>query len=128
MVRSTERLARDLATYPPASHRPQPPRNRKQQIKLIMLAKEGKIPYRRTGNLGRAWTTDVSETTGGLEGTVGNSVVSPEGTRYGPLVEGASTQTEYHRGTWQTDQMAIDRNAGAITDDFADAIARALEA
>lgn len=126
MTRSTERLARDLATYPPPSRRPQPPRSERQRRFLMALARAGGIPYRRTGNLGRAWTTDVQETGGGLTGTVGNSVVSPQGKRYGPLVEGEGTQTAYHRGNWPTDQAVLQKHLGPIEADFADAIDKAL--
>ena len=120
MERSTARLQKDLADYPPPSHRPQPAKSRKQQIKQIMLAKEGKIPYRRTGKLGQRWTTEIEETARTYQGRVGNTTV------YGPLVQSASDQAGYHRGTWQTDEMVIDRNRKDIVDDFADAIDDAL--
>lgn len=126
MTRSVERLRRDLADYPPPARKRQPAKSRKQQIKQIMLAKEGKIPYRRTGNLGRSWTTKVDEQGDGIEGTVGNAVRSPEGTRYGPLVQGESTQASYHQDSWGTDQEALNKNRDAIIDDFRDAIDKAL--
>jgi len=41
-----------LATYPPQQRgRRNPARTRRQQAYLAVLARQGKIPYRRTGNL-----------------------------------------------------------------------------
>jgi uncharacterized protein YjhX (UPF0386 family) len=40
-----------LQRYPPRQYRPNPPRSARQRRLLHALAREGKIPYRRTGNL-----------------------------------------------------------------------------
>lgn len=120
MTRGLARLQRDLASYPPPSRKPQPAKSRRQQIKQIMLAKEGKIPYRRTGQLGRAWTAVIDDGGDGLEGVVGNA------TSYGPLVQGDAEQAGYHRGVWQTDQDVLERHRAGIIDDFADELDRAL--
>jgi len=100
MERSVVRLQNFMAKYP------SPPPNSK---------------YRRTGTLGRRWTTKVTESSVGVEGRVGNNTI------YAPLVQSAALQTPVHRGRWQTDQDAIRRNKPAIIRDFEQAIARALK-
>ena len=77
--------------------------------------------YRRTGTLGRTWTTSVEETGNGLQGRVGNV------TQYAPAVQGAETQTAPFVGRWQTDQSELERQLPMIVADFEDAISRALE-
>ena len=120
-------LQADLATYPAPSRKPQPPKSRAQRIKQIMLAKEGKIPYRRTGDLGRSWTTEVSETADGIRGTVGNAVKSRDtGFSYGPLVQGADTQAAYHADNWHTEAMVLGRQQDGILREVGEAIADAL--
>lgn len=127
MERGVWRLRTYLQLYPPQSHKPQPAKSRKQQIKQIILAKQGKIPYKRTGNLGRSWKTSVSADANGLVGIVENSVVSPEGRHYAPLVQGKLTQVVYHQGTWlNTDENVRDQQRGEIVRDFAYAIQKAL--
>ena len=129
MTAALATLHRDLATYPPQSRKRQPAHSRKQQIKQIMLAKEGKIPYQRTGDLGRSWTSEVSATEGGLEGRLGNAVASREtGKHYGPLVEGGpGEQAEYFVGSsWPTVNTVLQRHEAAIVESFANAIERAL--
>lgn len=128
MQRALARLHDTLATYPSPSRTAQPARSRKQRIKQILLGKEGKIPYRRTGDLGRSWTSEVTTSEGGLEGALGNSVRSREdGRHYGPLVEGSpGVQSSYHAGTWPTIDAALRQHEAAIVDDFANAIDRAL--
>ena len=120
-------LQADLATYPAPSPKRQPPKSRAQRIKQILLAKEGKIPYRRTGDLGRSWTTDVTETADGLRGTVGNAVKSREtGFSYGPLVQGDGTQAAYHADNWHTEAMVLGRQQDGILREVGEAIADAL--
>src|ERR1051326_6773624 len=92
--RSVARLRRELAHYPPPAHRRQPPKNERQRRKVWALRRQGKIPYQRTGTLGRKWTSTVHPIAGGIEGVVGND------TPYGPFVQGGSTQAAYHRGVW----------------------------
>lgn len=97
--RSMIRLQRYMANYPPA-----PPNSK----------------YRRTGTLGRRWTTQVVEAGGGLTGKVGNN------TRYAPLVQSSKFQVKPHRGRWQTDRDSIRANESAIVRDFEASIREAL--
>ena len=126
ITRGVNEIRATLATYPPQSGRPNPPKSDKQRRYLMMLGRLGLIPYRRTGNLGRSWVEDIQTSSTGVVGTVGNSVASPTGFHYGPLVQGGDTQTTYHAGTWGTDQQAFDKHRQGILDDIGDAINSAL--
>jgi hypothetical protein len=105
MLRATARLQRRLATYPSP-----PPAS----------------TYKRTGNLGRSWTSRISTSANQLEGSVGNAVRGPRGRAYGPFVQGARTQASIHRGRWITDEQALDQERPSIERDFKDAIDQAL--
>lgn len=78
------------------------------------------LHYRRTGTLGRRWTTSVRAESGGLTGTVGNN------TPYGPYVQSAQRQAWMHRGVWQTDEDVLNRHRSEIVADFERAIQGAL--
>ena len=96
MTQSLALLVDDVSTYPPA------PSN---------------SSYRRTGNLGRFWTSaqyEVSASTGGITGVIGNAVRDRRGRAYGPCVQDAEEQAYMHRGRWQTDEMVAERNTNAI--------------
>ena len=99
MVRSVARLISDLASYPPA-----PPTSR----------------YRRTGTLGRRWTSETRVTSDSLRGEIGNN------TSYGPFVQSSEDQAHMHVGRWQTDQQVADDNEATIVSDFERAIRAAL--
>lgn len=100
MQRAVLRLQSRMANYPPA-----PPRSR----------------YRRTGTLGRRWTTRVTQESDGVRGTVGNNTV------YGPLVQSSRFQTRIHQRTgWQTDRSVLEEERDAIVADFQRAISEAL--
>jgi hypothetical protein len=70
--------------------------------------------YRRTGTLGRTWSSRVSLTSGGVEGELGNNARSPRGRIYGPYVQDHERQARWHVGRWQTDRQVADRNEGRI--------------
>lgn len=97
MTEGTAHLQRAIAKYPPQVSRPQPFKSDKQRRYFFAALRRGeiKVPYRRTGTLGRRWTTEVSPD--GRRGVVGNN------TPYGPLVQGdASQQVRYHAaGGWR---------------------------
>lgn len=100
MQRSVYRLQRYMGRYP---------------------AQPASSTYRRTGTLGRRWTTEVTKGAGGgLIGKIGNN------TTYGPWVQSSRFQARVHRGRWQTDEDAIKDNEDAIVSDFAAAIDKAL--
>ncbi len=107
MRRAVLRLQRDMADYPPK------PKN---------------SSYRRTGTLGRKWTTKVTKTHEGLTGKVGNN------TYYAPYVQHdrfkfpKPHQTLKHLETgWITDAQAIEKEATSIIVDFTRIIKRVID-
>lgn len=123
MLRSLARLEDPLKTYPP------PPADGvwaanttpRQKRAFFALLRAGRISAKRTGTLGRRWTSRVVETTTGLTGEWGNNTV------YARFVQGHQEQAAFHRGRWITDQQVVDRNRAAINEDFRRAIVAALE-
>lgn len=124
MLRALARLEDPIKTYPPpiapghwaANTTP------RQRRAFFALLRARRISGKRTGTLGRRWTSKITEKGANLEGEWGNV------TTYGPFVQGHSDQAAFHRGRWITDQQVVDRNRQAIVDDFAQAITAALEA
>ena len=90
-------LERNLAKYPPVRRKKQPFKTAKQRRFFFAALADGRIrvPFQRTGNLGRSWRAGVVMTGGGMTITVGNT------TAYAPYVQG-SQQSGYHRGNWKT--------------------------
>lgn len=70
-------------------------KSQKQQGKVFSLIKDGRVPYRRSGLLGKSMTSRVTAVTP-------TSVTTDVGTNvpYGALVLDAERQAAYHRGTW----------------------------
>jgi len=99
MQRSVMRLQRDMAQYPP---------------------QRSGATYRRTGTLGRRWTTKVARSSRGLVGKVGNN------TSYGPFVQSSRFQAWMHKGRWQTDEDVIEKNRRPILRDFEREIEKAM--
>jgi len=77
--------------------------------------------YRRTGTLGRRWTTRV-ETLTKFEGVIGNNTV------YGPYVQDKGEQAKVHQGRWQTIQSVVDDGRAAVVAGFQAVIRRILNA
>jgi hypothetical protein len=105
MQRSVLRLESRMKKYPPT-----PPRS----------------SYRRTGLLGRSWTSTVKDSGSmgniSVEGRVGNR------THYAPRVQSAKFQKPiFKRIGWTTDQAALQAETPAIVKDFQDAIEDALK-
>lgn len=94
---AARKLEQNLQRYPAVRRRKQPFKTAKQRRFFFAALADGRIrvPYQRTGNLGRSWRAGVVMTGGGLTITVGNT------TAYAPYVQG-SQQSGYHRGNWQT--------------------------
>lgn len=101
MYRAVLRIQADMQKYPP---------------------QRAGARYRRTGTLGRRWTTRVTSSGNSITGTVGNN------TSYGPFVQSQRFQARIHRGLWQTDAQVVERNIDVIVDDFRAAIRSALAA
>lgn len=86
----------------------------RQQGYVFALAAKGKIPHRRTGQLGRSITSSADLS--------GNAVITRVGTnnRAAPHVIGDSPkpQSAYHRGNWTPLTSAIRRGLPTITRAF----------
>ena len=94
----------------------------KQRRFFFAALREGtiQVPYRRTGTLGRKWTSKVTFTDDDVMGFVGNN------TPYAPLVQGFDTQARIHAGNWQTEQDVANESRDEIMGIFADEISRAM--
>ena len=90
MQRAVERLQRGMAVYP---------------------SQPALANYRRTGTLGRKWTTQIRQSVNQMIGSVGNN------TPYAPYVQSHLRQN-IHLGYWQTDADVVDANRAAIVADF----------
>lgn len=75
--------------------------------------------YRRTGKLGQAWTTKVTQTATETIGKVGNAI------HYAKWVQADATQAWMHKGRWRTDAQALAQFRDKIVRRFEDAIKRA---
>ena len=75
--------------------------------------------YRRTGKLGQAWTTKVTQTATETIGKVGNAI------NYAKWVQADATQAWMHKGRWRTDAQALAQFRDKIVRRFEDAIKRA---
>ncbi len=76
--------------------------------------------YRRTGTLGRRWTTRRISAPGMVGREVGNN------TEYAPFVQSAELQAYMHRGYWQTDEDVTRAEAPGIVRDVEATLARSL--
>jgi len=77
--------------------------------------------YRRTGTLGRKWTSKIEQGNGIIRGKVGNNA------SYAPLVQSYQFQARIHRGLWQTDRYIVDTEYRTIVRDFEDTIKNTLK-
>lgn len=75
--------------------------------------------YKRTGKLGQAWTTKVTQTATETIGKVGNAI------KYARWVQADATQAWMHKGRWRTDAQALAQFRDKIVKRFEDAIERA---
>jgi len=122
MARSLSRLHRAIATYPRQARRRARFVSARQRRWFFWAWRTGviSVPYRRTGTLGRRWTTAIHTSTTGLTGEVGNNTV------YGPFVQDEHEQARIHSGVWQTDRDVLDHLEDEIRADFDQEIGRAL--
>lgn len=101
MVHNLARLQNTMATYP---------------------APPARSKYRRTGNYGREFTQELTESGDGITGTLGNAVRDKHGRSYGPYVGSRERQSRSHQGRWTHDEGALEMHMDAIVDDFGRAI------
>lgn len=77
--------------------------------------------YRRTGTLGRRWTTKPIRRVDEVGREVGNK------TDYAPVVQSEELQAALHRGRWQTDAQVLQRAAPRLLRDVEDTLAELME-
>ena len=78
--------------------------------------------YRRTGTLARKWTTQVSNTPGGVRGEVGNVE------RYAKYVQSLAQQQTFHKASgWATDVSVLRATEGDRNRVWAAAIRRVID-
>lgn len=81
-----------------------------QQRKVFSLIKAGKVPRRRTGQLGRSITSRADVAGEGLVMVrVGSNLT------YAPYVISRLMQSHYHMGTWDTIESDIERGLPELT-------------
>lgn len=106
-----------LPPYPPQAHRPMEWKSDRQRRWFFWALRTGriKVPYRRTGTLGRFFATRVLETgSKRIVGEIGTHI------RYAPWVvseetwRGIGPQARIHRGVWWTLQDVARRNLDAF--------------
>lgn len=78
--------------------------------------------YRRTGTLGRRWTTKRIRTTTMVGAEIGNN------TEYGRWVQDDALQARMHRGRWVTDVQALEQVDEDVVDDVRSELVNALNA
>lgn len=112
---AVERVRTQIAVYPsPPSGYHMVFKSDKQRRFFFAALRDGRItvPYRRTGTLGRRWTTSVSNSGMDIRGEVGNV------TNYGPFVQSAESQAPIHQGRWRTAERVVQEMEPQIQDLF----------
>lgn len=89
------------------------------QADMATYPTQRQTTYRRTGTLGRRWTSRINSDA--TRGELGNN------TPYGPYVQDAQRQAHWFRGYWQTDEDVIHRREPAIRGIFERAMGRVAE-
>lgn len=116
MTEAVSHVHNRIAKYPPSpGGRPQPFKTEKQRRYFFYAIRAGliQVPYRRTGTLGRKWTTQVSPD--GRTGRVGNN------TPYARVVQDSSYEkySHYHQVTgWPTAQEVARTEQRAVVGFF----------
>ena len=90
------------------------------QVEAALREGRIEVPYRRTGTLGRRWTTEIGGAGDELVGTVGNH------TSYGPFVMARAGQAAYHAGVWPVAEDVAEQATGDVLGIFRDAVQMAL--
>jgi len=124
MQRAVFALQADVAKYPaqyaghPAFHFV----SERQRRWFFAALRQGRIqvPYRRTGTLGRSWTTKIEGFAGEMRGIVGNV------REYARWVQDRERQYYLHAGRWPTIQDVVEKRKDQIVEDFRRAVEEAL--
>lgn len=116
MRKATALVQREIAVYPPAQPQPMVWASERQRRFVMAAIREGRIqvPYRRTGTLGKRWTSEVAGEGADVVGRVGNN------TTYGPFVMDKKLQAAYHQGVWPVAMDVVEEHRGEIVQCFVD--------
>ena len=109
LYNGAKHVRRVVRLYPRQQHRRQPFKTAKQRRYFFWALRQGiiQVPYVRTLTLKRNW--NIESANGGLVQIVANA------TPYGPLVQGAGSQANYHRQTgWTTDAQVAQQEAPEV--------------
>lgn len=125
MEASLRILNNELAKYPSPPSRGTFRANftsARQRRAFFALLRRGLItvPYRRTGTLGRSWTTSITDAGTRLSGVIGTAL------SYAKYVQGAGFQHPGHAGRWLNDLQAILVSEPKIVNKFLEAVRAAL--
>lgn len=128
-----------VSDYPPASHKPLPLwytrqrpdgttykskfKSMRQQKLVMALVKQGKVPYRRTGTLGKSITSRSRLIDSGVV-----SIAIGSNLRYAPYVIDLDRQSHYHAGTWTPLQTNLERGLPTLISIAVDTIIREVNA
>jgi len=124
--------------YPPQPNKPRPKiyqrtradgstylsafQSQKQQGKVFSLIKSGKIPYTRSGTLGRSITSGISQLTGSsVTVTIGTAV------KYAPAVIGHDLQRDSYFDYWWQLYKVMEDNQQAIEAEGQKALTAGIE-
>ena len=119
-----------IATYPPKpTGESQGFASDKQRRFFFAALRSGEItlPYRRTGQLSRSWTSQIDDKADGITGTVGTNL------DYAPWVQsveeigGRGPQAKIHQGRWETDESVVTALKTKIVETFKNAIDKLME-
>ena len=122
-IKGIDELIRKLGKVEGTKHLRQPMQRAVYRLQARMAqypAQRTNSSYRRTGTLGRKWTSKIEQGNGSITGKVGNNA------SYAPLVQSYRFQARIHRGLWQTDRYVVDTEYRTIVRDFENAISEAL--
>lgn len=94
----------------------------KQQHKVMALVKQGKVPYKRTGTLGKSITSEARiDAPGIVMVRVGSNRA------YAMYVIDAHFQSHYHLGNWTPIQEDIRRGLPELTQTAVNAVTKEVE-
>lgn len=94
----------------------------KQQRKVFALVKEGKVPYRRTGTLGKSITSEAAVFAPGVVNVrIGSRLA------YAMYVIDEQLQSHYHLGNWTPLQQDIRRGLPELTQTAVNAVSKEVE-
>lgn len=108
-----------IAKYPPkSSGKRMVFQSEKQRRWFFWALRSGQIevPYRRSGTLGKSWTTDVRATSENIRGVLGT--IRP----YAQYVQDEELQAQMHKGHWPTVQMLLRAPAARMKQFYEQAI------